>query len=584
LPDYYDQSPAGNNIESVNAGRASAGDAWGSWMDSSGHRVHLLGENSFYAQQTSVGVGFVDNPGSEWRYYWVVITAPPSGPTVSIMSPKAGQELTGSSLLVSGTTDGKPAATRVDVCVENAAGTSEWIAASGTSNWSVSLDGLQPGSNTLRVRSVDSTNTVLDQALRNIRFVVLAPLTVNVSGNGTVTKGFAGITDREAGRSYRISAKSQPGSLFAGWTGSVNSPNATIEFIMAEGFTLTANFVENPFLEGRGNYAGISAPSTSSPGLLTLKLSGTGRLTGKLKLEGFVIPLRGTFSPTGHALFSTKYKGQSINIDLTYSVTEGIPSIAGVISGDGWTMPVDVGALGLPHDSSLVGRYTVVLRANPGDPALVPHGDGFGAARVNRSGTAVFAGQLADGTRFTAGGHLNRDGAFPIYVLPYAKKGVFAGSLHFRASNDVDGQFHWERPAKHDSVVFPNGFTTANIAVGARYTAPKHGEPVVRVAASTNNARLELGDGGLSVPVLQTATLSPDNSVTVTTPALPGISVDINSTTGQFSGRFLHPATGASTTFRGVVVQKENAGFGYFVANGTSGYATLAAVPEVQTE
>jgi hypothetical protein len=582
LPDYYDQSAAGNNIESVNAGHASAGDAWSSWMDSSGHRIHLLAQNSFYAEQTSIGVGFVDDPGSEWRYYWVVISAPPSGPSVSIKTPKSGQEITGSSLSITGTTSGKPAAARVEIRLENAAGTGEWITATGTSSWSITLDALQPGSNTVRVRSLDSAESVLDQASRSIRFVMLAPLTVNITGSGTVTKGFAGVSDREVGRSFRVAAKPAAGSLFAGWTGSMTSPNATAEFVMTEGFSLSANFVENPYPDGRGNYAGLSTTSASAPSLLTLRLGGTGRFSGKLKLANITIPLRGAFDALGHAQFSTTFKNQTIGVDLSYSLTEGVPAITGTITGDGWTMPIDIGALGKPDDPSLTGRFTVVLRANPDAPATVPHGDGFGAARVNRSGTAVFAGQLADGTRFTASGILTRDGAFPIYLTPYARSGAFAGNLHFRTSSDVDGEFHWERPAMNGSDVFPNGFTTANMASGARYRAPKHGEPVVRVAASINNARLELGDGGFSDPVLQTATLSPNNSVIVTAPALRGISVAIKSTTGQFSGQFIHPATGASTTFRGVVVQKENAGFGYFVANGASGYATFAPASEVQ--
>jgi hypothetical protein len=582
LPDYYDQSASGNNIESVNTGRASASDAWNSWMDSSGHRIHLLGQNSFYADQTSVGIGFVDDPGSQWRYYWVVITAPPSGPSVSIKTPKAVQEITGSSLTVTGTTAGKPAATRVEVRLENTAGTGEWIAATGTSSWNVNFDSLQPGSNTIRVRSLDSTDAVLDQASRTIRFVVLAPLTVNIQGSGTVTQGFAGLSDREVGHSYHVTAKPATGSLFVGWTGSIHSTNPTAEFVMAQGFNLTATFVENLFLDGRGNYAGLSTTSASSPALLTLKLTGTGRFSGKLKLANLNIPLRGTFDALGHARFSTASNGQSISVDLSYSVNDGVPAIAGMVTGDGWTLPVDISALGRPHDSSLAGRYTIVLRANPNAPITVPHGDGFGAARINRSGSAVFSGQLADGTKFTAGVHLTRDGALPIYVAPYRRSGIFAGSLNFRTSGDVDGEFHWERPAQSGSDLFPIGFTTANMAVGARYTVPKHGEPVVRVAASINNARLELGDGGFSNPVQQTATLSPDNSVIVTTPALAGISVAIKTTTGQFSGQFVHPATGAPTTFRGVVVQKENAGFGYFVANGTSGYATFAPASEAQ--
>jgi hypothetical protein len=582
LPDYYDQSPDANNIESVNAGRASAGDAWNSWMESSGHRIHLLGENSFYAQQTSVGIGFVDVPGSQWRYYWIVITAPPSSPSISIKTPKAGQQTNLSTINVTGVTSGKPAAARVEVRLENAAGTGEWIAATGTTSWSADLIGLQPGANTIRARSLDSTGGVLDENVRSTRYVVLAPLVLQIEGNGKVSEGFAGVTYREVGRTYRITTKPGPGALFAGWTGSVVSPSATVEFVMSEGFMLTANFVENPFLEGCATYAGLSTTSAGSPALVSLRLSGSGQFSGKLKLTDFTIPLRGTFDPLGRAQVATTIKGHTISLDLTYAVNNGIPAITGTISVEGWTMPVDIAALGQPYDPSLSGRYTIVLRADPDSQPTVPQGDGFAAAKVSRSGVTVFVGQLADGTSFSASGRLSRSGTLPIFVLLYKKSGVFAGTLNFNGSSGIDGQFHWERPAMPESAAFPNGFTTANMAVGAHYAPPRPGEPVVRVAASINNARLELGDGGFSNPVGQPATLSPDNSLIVNAPALSGLSVVIKSSTGQFHGGFIHPETGSPTTFRGIVVQRENAGFGFFLANGSSGYATLEPAPEPQ--
>jgi hypothetical protein len=582
LPDYYDQSAGGNNIESINAGRASAGDTWNSWMDSSPHRQHLLGENSFYAAQTSVGVGFVADPDSEWRYYWVVFTAPPSGPIVSIKTPKVGQRLTSSSVNVTGTTSGKPIAARVEIRLENTAGTGEWIAATGTTSWSITLEGLQAGDNTVRVRSVDSAETVLDEAARSVRYVVLAPLDVQIVGRGTVTKGFAGITEREVGQSYRIAAKPAADSLFAGWSGSISSSGAIAQFVMSEGFIISANFMKNPFIEGRATYAGLSNTSLGSPALLSLKLGGTGHFSGKLKLIDLTIPLRGRFDPLGLAQFTTTFKDRTIRVELNYSFNEGIPTITGTITGDGWTLPVNIGALGRPQDSTLDGRYTVVLRASPEAAATAPQGDGYAAAKVSRTGRTVFSGQLADGTPFAASGQLTRARALPIFIAPYRKRGAFAGTLSFSTPTGVDGQFHWERPAMPASDVFPNGFTTANMAVGAHYAPPKLGEPVVRVAASINNARLELGEGGFSDPVMQLATLSPDNSVVVTTPALPGLSVAVKCRTGQFRGSFIHPLTGAPTAFRGVVVRGENAGFGFFLASGSSGYVTLEPVPEPQ--
>ncbi|CAN5864010.1 hypothetical protein BH10CHL1_BH10CHL1_35960 [soil metagenome] len=70
LPDYYPNN--GNNIESIGLNFTAAADTWQAWKDSPGHRVHVLGEDPFYADQTDYGLGYAEGGGSR---YWVIITA-----------------------------------------------------------------------------------------------------------------------------------------------------------------------------------------------------------------------------------------------------------------------------------------------------------------------------------------------------------------------------------------------------------------------------------------------------------------------------------------------------------------------------
>ena len=77
LPSYYGTEPDANNIESIGGGYPTAEATWQGWMDSSGHRDHLLGLNSFWAEQVEYGVGYAYDPTSPYRHYWVVITAKP---------------------------------------------------------------------------------------------------------------------------------------------------------------------------------------------------------------------------------------------------------------------------------------------------------------------------------------------------------------------------------------------------------------------------------------------------------------------------------------------------------------------------
>lgn len=77
LPSFYSSDLDANNIESIAAGNSTASATWQQWMNSPGHQTHLLGLNSFYAEQIQYGIGYAENPSSRYRYYWVVITAKP---------------------------------------------------------------------------------------------------------------------------------------------------------------------------------------------------------------------------------------------------------------------------------------------------------------------------------------------------------------------------------------------------------------------------------------------------------------------------------------------------------------------------
>lgn len=75
LPSYYSTAPDANNVESIAAGYPAPAAAWEAWMNSDGHRAHLLGEDEFYARQIDYGIGYAS--GGAYGHYWVVITAEP---------------------------------------------------------------------------------------------------------------------------------------------------------------------------------------------------------------------------------------------------------------------------------------------------------------------------------------------------------------------------------------------------------------------------------------------------------------------------------------------------------------------------
>ena len=88
LPDFYGKGRSSNDIESISAGRRTPEEVWDSWMNSTGHSTHLLGQSDFYAEQVEYGVGHAYVPASRYRHYWVIITAKP-GESVNSSAPSA---------------------------------------------------------------------------------------------------------------------------------------------------------------------------------------------------------------------------------------------------------------------------------------------------------------------------------------------------------------------------------------------------------------------------------------------------------------------------------------------------------------
>ena len=84
FPDYYGTGKSNNYIESISAG-PDTGPAniinllndGGASNANAGHRRHLLGLDQFWAKHVHAGIGMAYNPGSMYKYYFVVHTGEP---------------------------------------------------------------------------------------------------------------------------------------------------------------------------------------------------------------------------------------------------------------------------------------------------------------------------------------------------------------------------------------------------------------------------------------------------------------------------------------------------------------------------
>lgn len=580
LPEGYDQSPRGNNIESAAAGDPKADEAWSGWMGSAPHKNHLLAQNSFYVDQTSLGVGYYYDANSDYQHYWVVLTAPPPGPTLSITSPVANAGLAVPQATISGTSGGSPLAARIEYRLENAEGAGAFANATGTASWNAAVSGLTPGPNTIRVRSISSTGATLKELTRTFRYVVLKPLVVASEGTGTLTAGFLGTSQRELGVRYSITAKPATGWLFDHWSGSAESSSPTVSFTMAEGFALTAHFRMNPFYALKGAYNGLvdaDAAAHATSGFLKLSMAVSGAFTGKFTIGGKAYTFSGKFDQGGNATVTIKRsKLPPLTLTLGLDLNGSSQRITGSVT-DG-TFVADISAdhaLASPAKHFAAGRYTVSLPPDPEQTASgAPRSPGSALLVVSPVGVATLSGTLADGRTFSATATVSKDGELPIYVSLLSGTGSLAGRASFDSqAGGLDGALLWTKPERLKDRYFPAAFATVVDVTGSRYVAPLRGSPAIEVSATSENSELQLAGGDLQSGVEQAATLLPTNLVTIVDPQLPKLAISITASTGRFTGSFTHPVTKTTSRITGVVLQDRNAAAGFFLGQSASGAA-----------
>jgi hypothetical protein len=575
LPDWWGTERDANYIESIAAGYSTASAAWNGWMDSPDHRTHILGLNSFYASETSYGIGYYYDSSSDNKYYWVIITAPPQpAPKLAIKTPAVGARVTESSVAVAGTARTDSGASSVMVRIENANSVGNFQLAAGVTDWSAVASNLAPGPNTIRVRSLDANSALIAEVTRVVDYVQIRPLTVLTSGSGSITSGFAGVTSREVGQTYRLVATPAPGNLFAGWTGGSDAKSATLSFVMREGLTLQANFIPNPFLTSNGKYFGL-AGAASHPGFVKIALTPTGAFTGRLTIDGASYSFTARFDLSGAATVTLPRKEMSpLVLNLRLDPTDGSGKITGNVSSDDFTGSVSADLAtfnATANRAPQAGRYTVVLAAP--SAVGVPEGSGCATMIVAPNGTTVIVGRLADDSLFSQSSMVSKTGELPLCASVKNKRGFLAGTVRFAetTTSDLAGTVTWTKPANDADAFYPAAFAAQLSTVGSRYTAP-----ALTLPAGSGNTSVTLGGGNIGSEIAFSATVSLNNQVTAATPDAPNFTASINSANGLVIGSFIHPS-GARRGVRAVVLQKQNAAFGHFRGIDQTGYFTLGS-------
>ncbi len=484
-------------------------------------------------------------------------------PIVTITAPAAGAKVTNSTVVVQGKASDNVAVALVQFRLENGAGTNDYQAATGTNTWTATVTNLIPGPNTIRVRALDTSGNVSAAATRVVAFVVVSPLTLTVSGGGTVTPNLNGQL-LAVGASFTITAKPSIGNIFTGWTGDFTTNVAVLKFTMQSNLMLQANFIPNPFIPVAGVYQGLfydtNGAAHQSSGFLKATVTSAGSYTTKILLAGASYSLSGRFSATGASSNAIAPKGLPI-IAVQLQLDLGGGGLSGQLSSGTWTAELNAfRAMSSPP----AGRYTLVLPGGEGEPTQ-PGGDGFGTVTVQATGSVSFTGTLGDGTKVTQTTILTPGGQWPFYAALYAGKGSIFGWLKFsdETNSDITGPVSWFKLAQ-PGLFYPAGFTNQNNAEGSIYQFTS-GVPVLNFT----NGQVWLANGNLSASFTNQITLNSASKVTNQSSNV--LSLTLTTSSGLFKGSVVNPATRKPITISGVVLQKQNFGRGAFLGTNQTG-------------
>jgi thermitase len=266
-----------------------------------------------------------------------------------------------------------------------------------------------------------------------------ANLVVQTTGVGIVSPKLSG-AQLQVGKTYTLRAKAGAGQVFAGWSGAASS-SSTLTFVMQSNLVLTANFVPNPFLAVKGNYAGLAANADvvtpENSGYFGLTVGVSGAFSGKLLFAGGRYPFHGQLDLGGNAAVAVSRGKLSspLMMKLHADLSNGTDRVSGSLTDGAWVSAVSGdrnvfnSRLNPPAQTGL--RDFILQRA---DNTAVEAG--VGAGKIAASGTTSVSGSLDNGTKFRTASLLAKNGDCPFYLSLSKGSEVVIGWLNFpRADN-----------------------------------------------------------------------------------------------------------------------------------------------------
>jgi len=505
-------------------------------------------------------------------------------PTLTIVSPTAGQRVSNGVFTVTGTAHDNVAVASVHMAL-NGKGRNTAGSTNSFTNWTNNLT-LSPGPNTLQVYATDSSgNNSLTNSVQFV-FVPSATLVVKTNGNGGITPVDNGKL-LAIGTNYTLMATAGNNWLFSNWVGGVTAPYAVLtngpvlQFAMQSNLFLQANFVTNPFLAGAGSaYYGLFTPATvvrqnTNSGAFTFSYGSSGTVSGTIWLGPDTVNWSSNFDVSGRVRMVSPRHGES-NLITTLQLDFADGTVSGQVTDGSFIAQLggyrDVWTSKNPA-ANYQGSYTVII---PGtnDATVGPLGTGFGTVTVNGTGNIAFSGSLADGTTgLSQHSVVSANGLWACYLPLYGGSGsLWAWNLFTNGSVDSlpQGTSWINTTNATKGALYRSGFTNQEAQIiGSPYNSTN--KPLLGLT----NGVVELEGGGLTVNLTNSIVLGANNMIIVVTNSVRNtnhLTLNIDKTHGTISGSFSNPTNANQTiSINGVLMQNQTNAVGYFTNANQSG-------------
>jgi hypothetical protein len=428
----------------------------------------------------------------------------------------------------------------------------------------------QPGNSNYNAAPEVSTSFNVTRPMSNLTIPTRA------SSDGSVTQGFAGVTQREVGASYTVSALPVSGMLFKEWRKNTTrlTTNATLKFTMEPNLTLTPVFAID-FAKLAGLYNGLvgtgeigtgSSPDMQSfpvkNGFVAFNLTAAGVVSGNLSIEGQISPFTGNFSSNKTVSLSV-VRANKTAAPATLQLIAALPGeISGNFTVSGNKLPFR--ALRAAYSANATAHalgnrtYTLAIPA----PVGVSGGHGFASVSIQGNGVATVVGKLATGDAISASAGIV-DSGDGNWVLPLYSTGksVVTGEIVIPKSPsagtaEVAGTVEWLRKPNASTALFPTGFLKRSTIVGSKYSAVT-GKSFLSGNATTANFTLGIDPLKKVLPAVisQKGSWSSSNVPAFTQTITSGLIMSFIPANGNIQGTFNRTVNGApvSTAFQGVM-------------------------------